>query len=111
MNDKTTSISKRALWHYVNKKINRSIHHMHVLSVISILFEEIIIDLRSGKPLEIFNFGVLSLKRSNPKMYYNVVYKKMMKSKGRNIMKFSLIPKIKTKISKEIDMEKTFNDE
>jgi hypothetical protein len=42
------SISKRNLWHYVNVKIKRIIHHYHVLSVISILFDEMCSDLIKG---------------------------------------------------------------
>lgn len=102
------SISKRMLWHYVNKKINRTIHHSHVLSIISILFEEIIEDLKAGKELNIHNFGKLSLNQTKPRVYYNVVYQKLMLSKGRKILKFSLSPLVRKKIVNFIDIDKTF---
>lgn len=104
------SINKRIIWRYVNKKIKRSIHHYHVFSVISILFEEIIKDLKNGKNINIFNFGVLTLKDTKPRKYFDVRYRQTMLSKGHRIMKFSLTKKIKRKIYQLLDVKKTLGD-
>ena len=104
------SISKKTLWHYVNKKINRSIHHSHVLSVISILFEEILEDFKSGKPIDVLNFGKIELKYMKPRTYFNVIHQKLMVSSGRKILRFKLPTSLKKKICKYIDTEKTFLD-
>lgn len=58
------TISKRDLWRYVNRKIKRLIHHYHVFSVISLLFDEMVQDLRDGKEIKIANLGILVLKKT-----------------------------------------------
>lgn len=103
-----TSISKRVLWRYVNIKINRVIHHFHTLSVISILFEEILNDLKANKQIKIHNFGTLGLKVMPSRRYFHVKYKKIMEAKGKKILRFTLSPAIHAKIKKYIDLDKTF---
>jgi len=105
------SIDKRKLWRYVNKKINRSIHYYHVLSVISILFDEMIKDLRSEKNIKIYNFGTLLPKTMNPRKYFNVRYQKVMESSGNRILRFILSPKIRKKIINNLDLDKTLKDD
>jgi nucleoid DNA-binding protein len=110
MQNVPTSISKRFLWHYVNKKINRIVHHAHVLSIISILFEELLADLKAGKIIKIHNFGILTLKKMKPKTYFNVKERKFMQSGGGKVLKFTLSPKIKKKLCQHLDIDKTFKD-
>lgn len=105
------SISKRNLWRYINRKIKRTIHHYHVFSVIAILFEEIIKDLKIGKEIKIVNLGTLSLRKTKPRLYHNVKYKKVMLSKGYRLLKFSLAAKIRKKLRAHVDLDKTFKDD
>ncbi len=97
------SINKRDLWRFVNKKINRRLHHYHVFSVITILFEEMLKDLKNGKPIKIFNFGTLVLKRTKPRKYFDVNHKRVMLSKGHRILRFTLSPIIKKKLCRQLD--------
>ncbi len=106
-----TSISKRILWRYVNVKIKRIVHHYHVFSIITILFEEIIKDLVSGKSIEIFNLGVFSLKKNKPRLHYDISKKTFAVSDGRKVMRLSLSPKLKKIICKHVDLDKTFKDD
>lgn len=108
MKDLPTSINKRIIWRYVNKKINGIIHSYHVFSIISILFDEIIKDLKAGKEIKIFNFGLLSTKSTKPRMYHNVSSRTFMQSPGYKIIRFSLAPQIRKKICQHIDIDKTF---
>lgn len=101
MND--ASINKRSLWRYVNIKINRIIHHYHVFSVITILFDEMLKDLISGKDIKIFNFGLLKLKDTKPRKYHDVRYKKILLSKSHRILKFTLAPPIRKKLCANLD--------
>lgn len=96
--DNDISISKRKLWQYVNKKINRIIHHYHVLSVITILFDEMLIDLKNGKEIKIYNFGTLVLKKLKPRKYFNLIHKSVMVSTGYKILRFTMAKPIKKKI-------------
>lgn len=99
----SNSINKRDFWRFVNKKLNRRLNHYHVFSVISILFEEMIKDLKDGKSIKIFNFGTLSLKRNKPRKYFDVNHQKVMLSKSHRILRFVLSPIIKKKLCRQLD--------
>jgi nucleoid DNA-binding protein len=107
----SNSISKLVFWRYVNKKIKRSINHYHVLSVITILFEEMLTDLKEGKEIEIFNLGTLTLWPTKPRKYYNVVFQKVMQSEGHKILRFILAPPLSKKMRALLDIDKTFLDD
>jgi len=109
MND--VSISKRTLWRYVNRKIKRIIHHYHVFSVITILFDEIILDLLKGNRIKIFNFGTLTLKRLKPRRYFDVRFQKVMQAKGHKILRFTLAPAFRKKLVDHLDLDKTLKDD
>lgn len=107
-----SSINKRVLWRYVNKKIHRLIHHYHVFSIITILFEEMIKDLVNGKDIKIFNFGVLTLKYMKPRKYHDVNQRRVVLSKRHRILRFSLAKIIRKKLCDNLDLDKTYgNDE
>jgi nucleoid DNA-binding protein len=105
------SIDKRVLWRYVNKKINRVIHHYHVFSVINILFDEIVEDLKQGNQIRIANFGVLELKETKPRKHFDFKKQKIVLSRSYKILRFSLSEKIKKKLTKYLDLDATFKDD
>lgn len=111
MNKNGLSINKRLLWQYVNRKINRSIHHAHVFSVICILFEEILKDLQQGKEIKIANFGKFFMKEMKPRKYHNVRYMQVMQSCGYKILRFSLLRGVRKKIFDYLDVDKTFGND
>ena len=96
------SVSKRDLWRYVNIKIKRVIHHYHVSSVISILFEEMTKDLLDGKIIKIGNFGKLVLRPTPPKSYFHITERKRLWSPGYKMLKFDMTPKLKRIIRKAL---------
>lgn len=104
------SISKRDLWHYVNRKIKRLIHHYHVFSVISILFEEMIRDLKDGKEIKITNLGTLVLKDTPPRKYHDVRFRRMMESPGHRVMRLFLAKTIRKKLCDSLDLDKKMKD-
>ena len=103
------SINKRTLWRFVNIKINRIIHHYHVFSVITILFDEILKDLKAGKDVKIFNFGLLQLKSTKPRKYHDVRFNKVLLSEGHRILKFTLAQPIRKKLC--VNLDKKIKDE
>lgn len=105
------SINRRTLWRFVNQKLNRLVHHYHVASIIEILFQEMLKDLKNGKPIKIFNFGTLVLKKTKPRKYYNVIHKQVMLSKGYKILRFTLAPPIRKKLCDYLDIDKTLKDD
>lgn len=110
-NDIPTNVTKRIFWRYVNLKIKRAIHHYHVFAVISILFEEMIKDLKQGKEINIFNLGSLELKETKPRLYHDVNKKQVVLSKKRKILKFKLARKLKKRLTRNLDIDKTFKDD
>lgn len=104
------SINKRMLWRYVNGKLNHSINHAHVFSVICILFEELFEDFKNGKDVKIYNFGTFQIRQMKPRRYHHVKLLKMMESCGYKILRFSLSKKIRTKLCNSLDVDKTFED-
>jgi nucleoid DNA-binding protein len=108
MIDLPNSITKRILWRYVNDKIHHSIHHYHVFSVLTILFEEILADLKAGQELHIHNFGTLSLTPNKVRKYFNLFHQKVMESKPHKLLSFILEPKISQRLKDLLDWNKTF---
>lgn|SRR5574339_69400 len=106
-----TNVSKRTFWRYVNVKIKRIIHHYHVFAVISILFEEMLKDLKQGKEVKIFNLGTLYLKETKPRWYHDVNKRQVVLSGKNKILKFKLAPKLKKRLSESVDIDKTFKDD
>lgn len=105
------SISKRDLWRYVNRKIKRLVHRYHVFAVISILFEEMVKDLRQGKPVKISNLGTIILQPTKPRWYHNVALRKMVLSPGYRILRFSLAKPIHKKLIELLDLDTTLKDD
>lgn len=105
------SVSKRDLWHYVNRKIKRLIHHYHVFSVISILFDEMIKDLKSGKEIKIANFGTIVLKDTPPRKYHDVRFHKIMESPGHRVMRLFLAKPIRKKLCEFLDLDRKIKGE
>lgn len=100
------NISKRGLWRYVNRKIKGAVHHYHVFSIISLLFEEMIQDLRSGKEIKIKNLGILVLKEMPPRMYHNVRLHKMMQSSGHRVIRLFLAKPIRKKLCESLNFDR-----
>lgn len=105
------SIDKRKLWHYVNIKLHRMVHHYHVLSIITILFDEILKDLKQGKKIKIMNFGTLMLKDLQPRKYFDVRHQKVMQSTGNRIIRFILAAPFRKKMMEHLDVDKTLKDD
>ena len=108
--NESVSISKRDLWRYANGKIRRLIHSAHVFSVITILFEEMLKDLKDGKKIRVFNFGTLSLNSTKPRRYFDVRHQQVMQSKGHRILRFILAPTLSKKLRKHLDLDKSSKD-
>lgn len=101
------SVDRRILWKYVNRKFKGVIHHYHVLAVINILIDEMLEDLKRGKQIKIFNFGTLSLKQMKPRQYHNVRLHQFVYTPGHRVLRFTLSDKIRKKLFKHLDIDKT----
>ncbi len=104
------SIGKMQLWKYINNKIDMIIQSYHIYGVMSILFDEMIKDFKSGKEIKIFNFGKIFLRQNESRKYFNVKYQKVMLSGKNKILKFYLAPSLRKKLCGELDIDKTFEE-
>ena len=105
------NVSKRDLWHYVNRKIKRLIHHYHVFAVISILFDEMTQDLKDGKEIKIANLGVLILKNMPARKYHDVRFKRVMESPGHRVLRLFLSKVIRKKLCTALDLDTPKKDD
>jgi nucleoid DNA-binding protein len=103
-----TSISKRVLLSFVNNKLNHIIKYYHVYGVLTILFDEILKDLISGKKIKIFNFGTIFLQKNKSRKYFDVRFQKIMQSGENKMLKFILSPVLRKKICDSLDIDRTF---
>jgi len=101
-------INKEKIIKYIQKKMKGVIKSYKVISIINILFEEIQLDLKSGKKIQINNFGTLELITWKPKRFWNYVTKKFEICKSRKNLKFSLERKLRDKLFENLDIDKTF---
>ena len=102
-----TSICRAKLWHYVCAKINYVIHSAHVFAVIEILIEEMVKDLMEDKEIRIYNFGIIKLKRMPDRNHYDFIKKDFTITPGHRILRFVIFDKIKRKLCKLLDVDKT----
>lgn len=105
------SISKRTLWRYVNQKIKRLVHRYHVLAVITLLFEEMVKDLRAGKLIKIINLGTISLQETKPRWYHHVKLRRMVLSPAHRVMRFVLANAVHKKIIEFLDIDRTLGND
>lgn len=104
------SIGRLQLLNYLYKKINSLIRVYYVYGVLSILFDEMVKDLKKGKSIKVKNFGTIKLIRNKPKKYFDVRYQRVMLSDKNNILKFNLENMLRKKLCKNLDIDKTFRN-
>lgn len=111
MIEQTEGITRAGLARFVKKRIKSNIKYSHVLAVINILFDEIIKDFSNDKPLKIFNFGKLKIKRSHDRWYIHIINKKRLFAKGKRKLYFILIPRVKKAMLNLLDYDKMLKED
>lgn len=101
-------ISIRQLWYYVNHKTNRVVNALHVLTVVNLLIEELVQDLKDNKEIKIFNFATISLEQMKSRPYIDIATKTKKMSKPNKKLTFKLNKNVKMLIFKNVDLDKTF---
>jgi nucleoid DNA-binding protein len=86
--------NKQNLVRFIATKLNNQINKFHILSVINILIDEMLNDLKSGKEVKITNFGTFSIKGLKSKQIRNVVSKKLINNSSVKSLRFSLSKKL-----------------
>ena len=104
------SIDKREFASKLSKKIKRAVSITHINSVINLLCEDLLQELKKSGEFQVGNFGTFELVKK-PKSYFDVLKQEIKTSEGNKRIKFKLSRKFKKKIAKLVDLEKTIGDE
>jgi nucleoid DNA-binding protein len=91
--------NKRKLHSLICKDLNHIIHHLHIFSVINILIEEIIKELKSGNEIDIGNFGIFSIKELRPKKIISLTNREVKFVDRTKVLRFKIARKL-TKLIK-----------
>jgi nucleoid DNA-binding protein len=83
----------------ITKKINHSIHRLHVMSIISVLIDEMIKELKRGGEIKIPNFGTLKINDLKPKKIRSISTNKIKFAKRTKSLRFRLSKKISKYLS------------
>lgn len=94
-------VNKSKLWALVCNKIGYTIHRLHVLSVINILIDEMIKELKSGKEIKIKNFGVVQLNILKPKKIRSVATNNIKFVKRTKSLRFRLARRLAKFLSRK----------
>jgi nucleoid DNA-binding protein len=83
-------ISKYNFLKYVSKKSGYTIHKLHIFAIINILIDEMIKELKTGKPIKIEGFGTFHLNSLKPKKIRSVYSKKIKFAQKTKSLRFKL---------------------
>lgn len=92
--------TKNKLWGLVSKKLNYSIHRLHILSIINILIDEMIKELKQGNEIKIPGFGTFTVNELKPKKIRSVVSKKIKFAQRTKSLRFRLSRTLSKYLSK-----------
>lgn len=107
---KNKSVDRTMLEYFVGLRLKHSIRSQHIRNVISILIEELMVDLLSGVKIIIGNFGKFTLNKMLPRRHYDVTRKKFSISRGGGkIIRFFLDRKFRQILISNLDIPKTFS--
>lgn len=85
---------KHQLFPLVQEKIKSITHYFHIISVVNILIDEIIQELKAGKEVEIGGLGTIKLFSYPAKIGHNVLTGKYQKLKGTKRLRFVIDKKL-----------------
>jgi nucleoid DNA-binding protein len=103
---KITNFNRKNFERYVSRKL-KHISITHIRSVINILFEEMLFDLRNNKGIIIGNFGKLLLKQLPDRRHLNVKSNELVLSLGKKTLRFHLNKKLSRFLTNKLDIDKS----
>ena len=102
------SVCKQVLSRFISAKLKGAVHKYAIMSIISILIEEMLIDIRQFKEIDIFNFCSIKLKRTSQKEFSRYI-DKVRAIGSNNKLYISINNDIKQFLLSRIDEEKIIN--
>jgi nucleoid DNA-binding protein len=86
--------NKKTLWRLIVKNANKKVHSLHIISILNILIEEIVKELKLGNNIEIKNFGTLKVNKIKPKKILAVNTREITFIKSIKLLRFTLSKEI-----------------
>ncbi len=108
MKKQSKILNKRNLSFLVAKKLNHTIHHIHIANVISMFIDEFMIELQQKEQINISNFCSFKLEKSKPRKFHNVRKRRFAVSSGTSLLKIKLSRSLRNRIIQNMDLIKTF---
>lgn len=102
-------LNKIKLAHYVNSVVSGTTY-FKCLSIITILFEEIVSDLQEGKKVRIHHLCAFRVKKNSAKVFINLYGESTYVPESKTL-KVKINEKFSRKLAPLIDIDKTFKKE
>jgi nucleoid DNA-binding protein len=94
--------TKTVLIDLVAKRLDHSIHKMHISSVVNIFIDEMKHDIKSGNNIKIDNFGIFKVKKLKSKRINNIHLHKLQYTKQTYSITLSLSNNITQYLRKKV---------
>lgn len=102
------TLNKRKLTFLVAKRLNHTVHHIHIANIVSMFIDEFLITLEQNGKINIPNFCIFKLETSKPRKFHNVQKRRFAISTGKSILKIKLSRSLRNRIIQNMDLIKTF---
>lgn len=102
------AVNKYELIKRVGTRLNHRFGKLHLRNVVALFLDEFVQELRAKKVIRIPNFCSFSIEKSEQRFFHNIQTRKVMKSKGKHLLKIRLAPSLRRLVIKKIDIVKTF---
>jgi nucleoid DNA-binding protein len=93
---------------YIHKKLKKEIALHHIVAVLTILLDEMVIELKRGQEVIVKNFGTFVLKTLKDREHHNVRTGERMISPGKKVLRLKMPRKITLYLLRRLDIDKTF---
>jgi nucleoid DNA-binding protein len=101
-------LNKRKLSFIIAKKLNHTIHHIHIANIISLFVDEFMNQLEQKEKINVPNFCTFKLETNKPRRFYNIKKRRFAVSTGTLRMKVKLSRSLRNRIIQNMDLMKTF---
>lgn len=102
------AVNKYELTKRVGRRLNYQFSKLHLRNVVALFLDEFVQELKIKKVIYIPNFCFFSIKKSEPRLFHNIQTHKVMKSKGKQLLKIRLASSLRRLVINKIDIVKTF---
>jgi nucleoid DNA-binding protein len=108
MNKKGKSIDRQKFIRAISKRLKHQVAWNHVLGVSNILLDQFMDKLIEERSFKIGNFGSFFIRKMKDRRHKDIFHNKIVISKGKNMMRFTLEKKVRDLLINHLDLAETF---